>query len=719
MTHTEGLYIALISVHGLIRGGDLELGRDADTGGQIRYVIELARALSACPDVSRVDLFTRLVLDPYTSDDYARSQEELAPGAYIIRVPCGPKRYLRKEVLWPHLDSFADQALQHIRLVKRVPDVIHSHYADAGWVGAHLAGLLGVPLVFTGHSLGRVKRQRLLDKGIGPDAIERHYSITQRIDAEETTLDTAALVVASTRQEVEQQYSLYDNYSPRRMTVIPPGVDLRRFRRPNRSWKEPPIKTEVRRFLRDVRKPMILAISRPDSRKNLSTLVRAFGQNERLRELANLVIVAGARDDIRSAEREPRSVLTGLLLEIDRWDLYGSVAYPKAHQPNDIPDLYRLAAQTKGVFVNPALTEPFGITLLEAAASGLPVLATEDGGPRDIIAQCKNGLLIDPLDAERMSNALLEAITDRKRWRKWSVNGARRAPQYFSWPSHVKRYLGELNRILRIVRESRKPEVIRRVKSRLPISDRLLVCDIDGTLTGDEQALKDLLRLLSDAQVNVGQGVATGRHIRSAIKELMHWGVPMPDLLITSVGTQIHYGPKPVEDTSWARHIGYRWDPEGVRGAMSDFSGLKLQPKDAQSRHKISYFIDTEEAPSIRHIRSHLRKRGLHCYLVYSHGVFLDVLPIRASKGGALRYVAYKWGIPLERILVAGDSGNDIEMMLGETLGVVVGNCSPEVERLRGLEKTYFAESHHASGVLEGIKHYDFLRPDLSEGDAK
>ena len=84
-------------------------------------------------------------------------------------------------------------------------------------------------------------------------------------------------------------------------------------------------------------------------------------------------------------------------------DLYGKVAYPKHHRPDDVSLLYRLAALSRGIFVNPALTEPFGLTLIEAAASGLPIVATEDGGPQDIIGHCHNGLLIDPLDSEAMS----------------------------------------------------------------------------------------------------------------------------------------------------------------------------------------------------------------------------------------------------------------------------------------------------------------------------
>jgi sucrose-phosphate synthase len=83
----DGLYIVLISIHGLVRGNNIELGRDADTGGQIKYVVELARALAQHPDVGRVDLLTRQVIDPKIDSSYAQSQEEIAPNAYIIRLP--------------------------------------------------------------------------------------------------------------------------------------------------------------------------------------------------------------------------------------------------------------------------------------------------------------------------------------------------------------------------------------------------------------------------------------------------------------------------------------------------------------------------------------------------------------------------------------------------------------------------------------------------------
>ena len=155
---TPGLYIALISIHGLIRGTNLELGRDADTGGQTKYVLELAQALAQLPEVQQVDLFTRLITAPEVAADYGEPLEEVQPGVRIVRLAAGPSEvYLPKESLWDHLDSFVDNVLMFLREGDRSPDLIHSHYGDAGYVGSRLAHFLGVPLVHTGHSLGRAK----------------------------------------------------------------------------------------------------------------------------------------------------------------------------------------------------------------------------------------------------------------------------------------------------------------------------------------------------------------------------------------------------------------------------------------------------------------------------------------------------------------------------------------------------------------------------------
>ena len=696
----------MISIHGLVRGHHPELGRDADTGGQIAYVVELARALAKHDGVGQVDLLTRQLFDKKIHTEYSHSSEILSPGARIIRLPCGPRRYLRKEALWPHLDSFTDQALQHIRRVGRVPDIIHAHYADAGYVGAQLSGLLGVPFIFTGHSLGREKLRRLLDRGATAASVDSRYNINQRIEAEELALDSAALVVVSTHQEINEQYRLYHNYQPRRMSVIPPGIDLSRFRPATQPAAPPPIKKALARFLKDPAKPLILALSRADERKNISTLVRAYGENPRLRSIANLAIIAGNRDVIARMDKGPRKVLIGLLALIDSYDLYGSVAYPKHHDSDDVPDLYRLAALTRGVFVNPALTEPFGLTLIEAAASGLPLVATNDGGPVDIITQCKNGLLVDPLDVHAMSDALLSAITDQRRWKRWARNGVLGAHRHYSWEGHAETYVKCVRKLL-----GRKTtrKTIATSRSRLPTVDRMVVCDVDGTLLGDRLGLTEFLRCISTEDHHIGFGVASGRHIDSTVKILRAWNIPMPDVFITSVGSEIHYGPRLVRDNSWHNHIDYRWQPEELLAFLNGMPGLKLQSVTEQRSHKISYLVDPDKAPPMREIQRQLRERDLHAKVIYSHGCFLDLLPIRASKGLAVRYLSMRWGLNPERFLVAGDSGNDVEMLSGDTLGVVVSNHSPEVARLKNRARIYFAAGEYANGIVEGIDYYDFL----------
>jgi sucrose-phosphate synthase len=700
--------LLLLSIHGLLRGNRPELGRDPDTGGQTLYVLELARALGQDPSVKRVRLVTRLIRDPGVDDDYALPEEPLGPNASILRIPCGPDRYIRKELLWPYMDEFVDNLVAYLRTRGRVPDLVHGHYADAGYAATLLAGLLDVPVAFTGHSLGRVKRQRLLDQGSTEQAIERRYHISRRIEAEETALDHASFVIASTHQEVEEQYSIYENYQPRRMLVIPPGVDLNRFSPPTGRWKPDAggVFDRVRPFLRNPKLPLILALSRADPRKNIAGLIRAFGTLPELRESANLLIVAGNRERIDDLEPGAAEVLTEMLKLIDEYDLHGHVAYPKTHEREEVPAFYRLATRTKGVFVNPALTEPFGLTLLEAAASGLPIVATNDGGPREIVVRCKNGVLVDPLDTGALGRTMLDAISDRTRWRRWSRFGITGSRRHFSWQAHTAKYTRTVRTAVERGVKSRK---FFGIKSRLFTFDRILIADIDNTLIGDRDGLRKLLDVLRDAGRGVAFGIATGRSIELTRKVLKEWKIPPPQLLITSVGSAIRYGRELVEDRGWERHINYRWRPEKLREILAGTPGLKLQGPEGQSRYKVSYDVDPEKMPSVREIRARLRSARVQARLIYSHEAYLDLLPIRASKGMAVRHFALRWGIPLDHCLVAGDSGNDEEMLTGNTLGVVVGNHDSELDRLREQPQVYFAEGKYAWGILEGIEHYDFL----------
>ncbi|GFY99702.1 sucrose phosphate synthase 1F [Actinidia rufa] len=206
---------------------------------------------------------------------------------------------------------------------------------------------------------------------------------------------------------------------------------------------DPPIWPEIVRFFTNPRKPMILALARPDPKKNLATLVEAFGECRPLRELANLTLIMGNRGDVDEMSSTNSSVLLSILKLIDKYDLYGQVAYPKHHKQSDVPDIYRLAAKTKGVFINPAVIEPFGLTLIEAAAYGLPIVATKNGGPVDIHRALDNGLLVDPHDQKSIADALLKLVADKQLWSKCRQNGLKNI-YLFSWPEHCKTYLSRI-----------------------------------------------------------------------------------------------------------------------------------------------------------------------------------------------------------------------------------------------------------------------------------
>jgi sucrose-phosphate synthase len=706
MTAVDGqLKVSLISLHGLIRVNEPELGRDADTGGQTRYVLELAAELACHPKISEVELITRQIFDSRVDECYAQLEEQIAPNAKLVRIPFGPKRYLKKESLWPYLEMFIDQTLVYFKR-HGLPDVIHGHYADAGMAGAQLARLLHIPYVFTGHSLGRVKKQRLSIGEKSADKLEGRYKFITRVEAEETALETAAMVVTSTNQEVRQQYELYDHYQPDRMEVIPPGVDLTSFHPREEGESDPPIATDINCFLRDPSLPMILAMARPDERKNLEMLVRVYGESVELQDLANLVLIVGTRDDLRQLPKAQQDVISNILYLIDLFDLYGLAAYPKMHQPSDVPDIYRLAVKSRGIFINPALTEPFGLTLLEAAASGLPVLATNDGGPRDIIANCGNGLLIDPTDPKAITKALLRSLTDRAQWDVWSRNGIKGAHDHYTWKMHVERYVRDIQDI---VSHSEAPALVDRSRPRqIPRFDRLIITDLDNTLTGDEASLREFLELIRCCD-QVGFGIATGRTLESALRLMEELDLPVPDVLITDAGTRLHYGENLTPDLSWQKQINDAWRPEEVRQILDRQPGMYPQSEENQSDYKVSYEVDAEEAPRLSAVKKMLRESGLRAKVVLSLGMYLDVIPVRGGSDLSLRHVLWKWGFSPEHVLVAGDSGNDAGMLLGRTLGVVVGNYSQELTRLKKRPRIFFAEGAHARGIIEGINYYQFL----------
>jgi len=719
----EGLYIQMFSIHGLVRSENLELGRDADTGGQVKYVIELADHLSRRDDVRQVDLFTRQIRDKKVSEDYGEAIEPVNEKFRIVRIRCGGLKYIRKELLWPYMDEYVDKTVKFIKSENRVPDIVHGHYADAGYVAMELAKIFGIPLVFTGHSMGRSKHQKLLNDGMTAEDVIKKYKIDHRIAIEEEIIKSADLIITSTNQEISEQYELYKNSKIPEYRVIPPGIDITRFypyyhdrlpeyeKREIELYSQASVLRELDRFLMYPDKPFILALSRPDKRKNISGLVQAYGEDQELQTMANLAIFAGIRKDIDKMEDNESDVLTRMLLLMDKYDLYGKMAIPKKHDIEyEVPELYRIAAEKRGVFVNPALTEPFGLTLLEASATGLPVVATDDGGPRDIISNCESGILVDATNPKKITDALKTIITDYDLWTQYSKNGIMNVRKYYTWDSHAATYMEALSQIESKAKfEEERERTATPIGKRLACLDRFLITDIDNTLIGGaNDQLPELIEILQGHQQMLGFAVATGRSISSARKILERHSVPQPDIIISSVGTEIYYGPDRHYDRGWETHIANQWDRQKIVDLLSGFDFLEYQDEASQRPYKVSFNMHPGK-DRLAKVHDALLKNKCRYTLIYSHEKYLDIIPYRASKGKAIRYLSYKWEIPLTNLLICGDSGNDEEMLRGEPRGVVVGNYSPELDTLKGAKNIYFADNPCAGGILEDLKKYRFL----------
>ena len=198
-------YVIHLQLHGLFRGNP-EIGHDADTGGQITYVYDLVAAQMKSDEYERVEVITRLIDDPSVSSDYGIRAEPLPSGAMIYRLSFGPAGYISKEALWAFNDEIDEPLRLHIEKAGRKPDFIHAHYADAGLAGVRICGLLGIPLAFTPHSLGRY-RLRSMDH-IKDDLREIFQT---RIQAEEIALAHATLTTVNSWHEL-QQLQEYENF---------------------------------------------------------------------------------------------------------------------------------------------------------------------------------------------------------------------------------------------------------------------------------------------------------------------------------------------------------------------------------------------------------------------------------------------------------------------------------------------------------------------------
>ena len=727
----KGYYIQLYSPHGLIRFKDPEIGRDKDTGGQVKYVLELLENLSLHPLVRKVDLFTRRIIDKRVSHSYEKEIEVVNDKARIIRVTCGGHAYRPKESLWDHLDEFIDKTIRFIDDEADFPDVVHGHYADGNYLAGQVSEMFGIPFIATGHSLGRNKKNILLQEGMTEEKINEKFNMERRIEVEELLLKTADVIIVSTQHIIDTQYALYENAKAGRFKVIAPGVTPEIFypfyRMDMPSFKMSieqeqalyRVNADIDRFLFNPAKPLILSIGRADKRKNFETIIQSYGEDKELQAMANLAIFAGVRKDISQMPADEKDILTNLLLLLDKYDLYGKMAIPKKNDPKlDVPEIYRLAARKKGVFVNATPGENFGLTIVEAAACGLPVIASPTGGPKEILEQCDNGLLVDVESPAAIAEAIKKIIADHATWEKYSANGIIATNQLYSWTSFAERYVKVVNNLFK----EKNNESLNFVNKtaygkKLSNASLFIISDLDGTLVDGKKSegLKEFTQWINENRSKVVFGVASGRNREITQQAFDDYDLPSPDILICSAGTEIYYTDQFIADKGWDSHIDYQWKRKELQEALSTFKGIRLQEAAAQWRFKLSYYVeDSFNDDALANLYKFLDDSKLRARVLLTDNKFLDLLPFRASKGSAVRYLSYKWKMPLKYFITAGNSGNDKDMLTGKAKAIVVANYSTELEELRKNKSIYFTKHPTAKAVLEGI-HFHLSENGITE----
>ena len=668
------MHIVSLALGGCLKAEPVRYGLTEDTGGHITYILGEMEALSRRNEVHLAEIMTRCFDAPKLGTIHRHAEEWINPKLVITRIDSGNSAYLAKDALRADRKAFTAALIAAFRQRERLPDVIHAHFADAADVATMVEEELGIPFVYTAHSLGLDKRSAIADCS---EAIEA------RIAEEDRAIDKARAVIGSSRDECERQIAAYPSARIGKVERLVPGIDRHQL-----TGSLATATDLIAPFLRDLTKPMVLAIARPVRKKNLTTLVDAFASSPSLRHQCNLVILAGLRDDLQTGSEEQQQVQRELVDRIDRHDLYGHVAYPKSHSRDDVQALYALAKRTRGVFVNPALMEPYGLTLVEAAAHGLPVVATKVGGPQDILAELDHGLLVDPCDVTEIGWAIEHLVTDRHLWNRCSRNALANSEE-MSW----EKYAAGFTRIAKEVVSLPEPQTK---------CSHLLVSDLDNTLTGCRSGIRRFRRFM-ERREEIGFVVATGRSIVEARRLVRDWDLPAPLAWITSVGTEVYLqeGGELVLDQKFSKSIEADWDSDAVDTVLAKHPYLLPQPIYEQRPHKRSFFVENEgRAAEIERL---LQSRDVAARVVFSHGRLLDVLPPHAGKAAAMKYVAGHFNVPPGQVFAAGDSGNDVDMLTACENAILVGNHAEEVAALTERSNVYRSRRENASGALEGV----------------
>ncbi|MBD3305794.1 glycosyltransferase [candidate division KSB3 bacterium] len=409
--------IAMVSTHGYM-AADPPIG-EPDTGGQVIYVLELSRKFALMG--YKVDIWTRQFEDQ-------PPQEEVAKNVRILRVPCGGNEFIPKEYLYESLPEWTENALRKIKKDKLRYQFINSHYWDAGVASQNLANALNVIHVHTPHSLGIVKKQRMISDGrADPEEFEKEHNFSQRIHHEKLVYRESDLVVATAPpilDSVQQEYDI----PTEKVKMIPPGYDDNLFF---------PVGESSRQVLRHQYgyegKKVIAAAARLARTKGFDLLIEAFRVVLEREPDAYLRLATGAETEIE--QNDP--VWKHLNEMIADYDLQDHVLLTKAVSFEGMPDYYRSA----DVFALPCRYEAFGMTGIEAMACGTPSVLTVHSGLVRTVSYGAEALYGDPFDKEDFGITLLKALRYKSLRQRLSLQGARKMRSLFTWTGIAQQLL--------------------------------------------------------------------------------------------------------------------------------------------------------------------------------------------------------------------------------------------------------------------------------------
>lgn len=349
-------------------------------GGMNVYVKQLSSALARL-GVS-CDVYTRA----YSRDLPASLAIE--PGFTLHYVPAGPLAEVSKVALLDHVDEFSENLQERIRLnPERIPDVIHANYWLSGIAGHSLKHSLEVPLATTFHTLEKVKAK---DRAIPDDDISEQF----RIEAESKIIDCSDTVLASCEVEADEIATLYD-FPRERISIVPLGVD--------HAFFSPGDRIMARRATGlPVDGKMVLFVGRIQPLKGADLAIESFASISKVIPDSFLVMVGGPSGPYGIDE------IAKIKSRVASEQLSHRVHFVEPQPHEMLSSFYRAA----DVSIVPSRTESFGLVALEAAACGVPVVASDVGGLKSLVNHGISGYLVKERTSGVFGSYLTKAIDD-------------------------------------------------------------------------------------------------------------------------------------------------------------------------------------------------------------------------------------------------------------------------------------------------------------------